>query len=76
MGSCIVLIAAVLSVTTLFISGNIDSGLVGLVLSYAISATGSLNWVIRSAGDGEYEEFIQKCDEANISSSGTEHSFC
>jgi len=53
LGSCIVLIAAALSVATLFIYGNIDSGLVGLVLSYAISATGSLNWVIRSAGDVE-----------------------
>lgn len=52
LGSCIVLVAAVLSIWTLLFSGNIDSGLVGLVLSYAISMTGSLNWVIRSASDG------------------------
>ncbi|KAF8340537.1 metal resistance protein YCF1 [Cantharellus anzutake] len=53
LGSCVVLVAAVLSVTTVVVSDNIDSGLVGLVLSYAISTTGSLNWVIRSAGDVE-----------------------
>jgi len=53
LGGCIVLVAAVLSVWTLLFSGKIDSGLVGLILSYAVSTTGSLNWVIRSASDVE-----------------------
>ncbi|KAF9518525.1 hypothetical protein BS47DRAFT_1388932 [Hydnum rufescens UP504] len=53
LGSCIVLVVAVLSVWTLLFSGKIDSGLVGLILSYAVGTTGSLNWVIRSASDVE-----------------------
>lgn len=30
-------------------AGKIDSGLVGLLMSYALSTTQSLNWVVRSA---------------------------
>ncbi|KAF8317395.1 hypothetical protein DL93DRAFT_2125118 [Clavulina sp. PMI_390] len=52
-GALIVLVGAVVSVATLVISGKIDSGLVGLVLSYTLNTTQSLNWVIRSASDVE-----------------------
>jgi len=53
MGACIVLFTAVSSVVALRLSGKVDSGLVGLVLSYALSTTGSLNWVVRSASEVE-----------------------
>ncbi|KAG8788253.1 hypothetical protein FRC12_014784 [Ceratobasidium sp. 428] len=52
LGSFIVVSAAVLSLTALFTTG-IDAGLVGLVLSYSLSATQSLNLFIRSASDVE-----------------------
>jgi len=35
------------------ISSGVDAGLVGLVLSYALNATSSLNWVVRAASEVE-----------------------
>ncbi|KAJ7050501.1 multidrug resistance-associated ABC transporter [Mycena amicta] len=52
MGAVIIFLVATLSVTALITSG-VDAGLVGLVLSYAMNATSSLNWVVRSASDVE-----------------------
>ncbi|KAG8738876.1 hypothetical protein FRC12_016520 [Ceratobasidium sp. 428] len=52
LGSCIVLSAAVLSLVALVTTG-VDAGLVGLVLSYGLSTTQSLNWVVRSASEVE-----------------------
>ncbi|KAG5642913.1 hypothetical protein DXG03_001884 [Asterophora parasitica] len=51
-GALIILIVAVLAVTALVTSG-VDAGLVGLVLSYALNTTSSLNWVVRSASEVE-----------------------
>ncbi|CAE6455011.1 unnamed protein product [Rhizoctonia solani] len=52
LGSCIVLATAVFSLVALVTIG-VDSGLVGLVLSYGLSTTQSLNWIVRSAGEVE-----------------------
>ncbi|CAE7095301.1 unnamed protein product [Rhizoctonia solani] len=52
LGSCIVLAAAVFSLVTLVTTG-VDAGLVGLVLSYGLSTTQSLNWVVRTASEVE-----------------------
>ncbi|CAE6405604.1 unnamed protein product [Rhizoctonia solani] len=52
LGSCIVLAAAVFSLVALVTTG-VDAGLVGLVLSYGLSTTQSLNWVVRSASEVE-----------------------
>jgi len=51
-GALIILIVAVLAVTALITTG-VDAGLVGLVLSYALNTTSSLNWVVRSASEVE-----------------------
>jgi ATP-binding cassette, subfamily C (CFTR/MRP), member 1 len=51
-GATIILIASLLSVTALVTTG-VDAGLVGLVLSYALNTTSSLNWVVRSASEVE-----------------------
>ncbi|CAK5273937.1 unnamed protein product [Mycena citricolor] len=51
-GALIILMVSTLAVTALITSG-VDAGLVGLVLSYAMNATSSLNWVVRSASDVE-----------------------
>ncbi|KAG9086906.1 hypothetical protein FS749_003298, partial [Ceratobasidium sp. UAMH 11750] len=52
LGAFIVLSAAVLSLVALVTTG-VDAGLVGLVLSYGLSTTQSLNWVVRSASEVE-----------------------
>jgi ABC-type multidrug transport system fused ATPase/permease subunit len=52
LGSCIVLAAAIFSLVALVTTG-VDAGLVGLVLSYGLSTTQSLNWVVRSASEVE-----------------------
>ncbi|QRV89229.1 ABC transporter transmembrane region [Ceratobasidium sp. AG-Ba] len=52
LGSCIVLSAAIFSLVALVTTG-VDAGLVGLVLSYGLSTTQSLNWVVRSASEVE-----------------------
>ncbi|KAJ7349577.1 ABC transporter type 1, transmembrane domain-containing protein, partial [Mycena albidolilacea] len=51
-GAVIILAVAVLAMVALITTG-VDAGLVGLVLSYAMNATSSLNWVVRSASDVE-----------------------
>ncbi|ELU40598.1 multidrug resistance-associated ABC transporter [Rhizoctonia solani AG-1 IA] len=52
LGSLIVLAAAIFSLVALVTTG-VDAGLVGLVLSYGLSTTQSLNWVVRSASEVE-----------------------
>ncbi|KAG8899063.1 hypothetical protein FRC01_010678, partial [Tulasnella sp. 417] len=52
-GGLIVLVTSVLSLMSLFTNGNVDAGLVGFVLSYALSTTQALNWVVRCAGEVE-----------------------
>ncbi|KAF8074805.1 multidrug resistance-associated ABC transporter [Lyophyllum atratum] len=51
-GALIILIVAMLAMTALITTG-VDAGLVGLVLSYALNTTSSLNWVVRSASEVE-----------------------
>ncbi|KAJ7767456.1 multidrug resistance-associated ABC transporter [Mycena maculata] len=51
-GSVVILMVALLAMVALITTG-VDAGLVGLVLSYAMNATSSLNWVVRSASDVE-----------------------
>ncbi|KAF9457511.1 multidrug resistance-associated ABC transporter [Collybia nuda] len=51
-GAMIILIVASLAMTALITTG-VDAGLVGLVLSYALNTTSSLNWVVRSASEVE-----------------------
>ncbi|KAF9005892.1 metal resistance protein YCF1 [Cyathus striatus] len=51
-GAMIILIVAVLAMSALLTTG-VDAGLVGLVLSYALNTTSSLNWVVRSASEVE-----------------------
>ncbi|KAJ6591736.1 P-loop containing nucleoside triphosphate hydrolase protein [Mycena vulgaris] len=51
-GAVIILMVALLAMGALITTG-VDAGLVGLVLSYAMNTTSSLNWVVRSASDVE-----------------------
>ncbi|KAI9460421.1 P-loop containing nucleoside triphosphate hydrolase protein [Boletus coccyginus] len=51
-GSVIILCTAILSVAAVATS-NVDAGLVGMVLSYALNTTGALNWLVRSASEVE-----------------------
>ncbi|TFY83303.1 hypothetical protein EWM64_g713 [Hericium alpestre] len=51
-GAVIIFIASILAMVTLLTS-SIDAGLVGLVLTYALNMTSSLNWVVRSASEVE-----------------------
>ncbi|KAH9935900.1 metal resistance protein YCF1 [Epithele typhae] len=51
-GATIIFITALLSIVALVTTG-VDAGLVGFVLSYALSTTGSLNWLVRSASEVE-----------------------
>ncbi|KAK0488812.1 P-loop containing nucleoside triphosphate hydrolase protein [Armillaria novae-zelandiae] len=51
-GATIIFLVATLSMVALITTG-VDAGLVGLVLSYALNATSSLNWVVRSASEVE-----------------------
>ncbi|KAF9269001.1 multidrug resistance-associated ABC transporter [Marasmius fiardii PR-910] len=51
-GGFIIFIVVSLSLVQLITTG-VDAGLVGFVLSYAINATSSLNWVVRSASEVE-----------------------
>ncbi|EJD44880.1 metal resistance protein ycf1 [Auricularia subglabra TFB-10046 SS5] len=53
LGATIILTASSLALATLGLRGTIDAGLVGLVLSYGLNTTGSLNWVVRSASEVE-----------------------
>ncbi|KAI0065635.1 metal resistance protein YCF1 [Artomyces pyxidatus] len=51
-GAIIILITALLSMFALLTS-HVDAGLVGLVISYALNTTSSLNWLVRSASEVE-----------------------
>ncbi|KAK0457645.1 P-loop containing nucleoside triphosphate hydrolase protein [Desarmillaria tabescens] len=51
-GATIIFLVATLAMVALITTG-VDAGLVGLVVSYALSATSSLNWVVRSASEVE-----------------------
>ncbi|WOO86211.1 Metal resistance protein YCF1 [Vanrija pseudolonga] len=53
LGSCLMFSTALASVTALVLYGNIDAGLVGILMSYTISVTGSLNWFVRTASEVE-----------------------
>ncbi|GAB5588211.1 hypothetical protein Unana1_03111 [Umbelopsis nana] len=48
LGSIIIFGAAMLAVIEVVFIGNLDAGLVGLSVSYALGTTQALNWVIRS----------------------------
>jgi ATP-binding cassette subfamily C (CFTR/MRP) protein 1 len=51
-GASIIYISSMLAVGALITSG-VDAGLVGLVISYALNTTSSLNWLVRSASEVE-----------------------
>ncbi|GAA5978963.1 hypothetical protein JCM5350_004190 [Sporobolomyces pararoseus] len=53
LGSIIILSTALLAVTTLIRSNSVNAGIVGLMLSYALSTTQTLNWIVRSATEVE-----------------------
>ncbi|GAA5860287.1 hypothetical protein JCM3774_000370 [Rhodotorula dairenensis] len=52
-GACLILATALLAVTTLVRTSNVNAGIVGLMLSYALSTTQTLNWIVRSATEVE-----------------------
>ncbi len=52
-GSLIILITSSLALSKLIWWGGVDAGLVGMVLSYCLSVTGALNWLVRSASEVE-----------------------
>ncbi|KXN89408.1 Metal resistance protein YCF1 [Leucoagaricus sp. SymC.cos] len=51
-GALIIVTVTLLAMIALVTSG-VDAGLVGLVLSYALNTTSSLNWLVRSASEVE-----------------------
>ncbi|XP_044281697.1 ATP-binding cassette sub-family C member 8 isoform X2 [Varanus komodoensis] len=53
-GACVVLIAAVASITNSLYS-NLSSGLVGLGLTYALMVSNYLNWMVRNLADMELQ---------------------
>jgi len=52
-GSIIIFLVAIMSLTKLLWFGGVDAGLVGMVLSYCLSVSGALNWMVRSASEVE-----------------------
>lgn len=59
-GNILILTAASLAVTSLVASKPLDSGMIGVLMSYALSITQSLNWLVRSAT--EVETNIVSCE--------------
>ncbi|KAF8957433.1 multidrug resistance-associated ABC transporter [Flammula alnicola] len=59
-GALIILTVAFLAMSALITTG-VDAGLVGLVLSYALNTTSSLNWVVRSASEVEQNIVSVEC---------------
>ncbi|WWD05496.1 hypothetical protein V865_003573 [Kwoniella europaea PYCC6329] len=53
LGSCLMFSTALVSVAALINYNSVDAGLVGLLMSYTISVTGTLNWLVRSASEVE-----------------------
>ncbi|GAA5830776.1 hypothetical protein JCM5353_002363 [Sporobolomyces roseus] len=74
LGSIIILSTAVLAVTTLVRTNSVNAGIVGLMLSYALSTTQTLNWIVRSATEVEtnivsverVQEYISLTPEAPL----------
>lgn len=52
-GSTVILIASTLAVALVTSGGRMDAGLLGLMMSQALSTTQTLNWVVRSASEVE-----------------------
>lgn len=52
-GSSVILIASMLAVGIVVNGGRMDAGLLGLMMSQALSTTQTLNWVVRSASEVE-----------------------
>lgn len=64
MGSFLIFAAALLAVISLKKGGKIDAGLVGLMLTYSLSITQALNWVVRSATEVETNIVsVERCIE-------------
>ncbi|XP_068116443.1 ATP-binding cassette sub-family C member 8 isoform X2 [Hyperolius riggenbachi] len=53
-GACVVLVAAVASITNRM-HGNLTTGLVGLGLTYALMVSNYLNWMVRNLSDMEIQ---------------------
>ncbi|PWN48566.1 putative YCF1 [Violaceomyces palustris] len=53
MGSFIIVVASTLAVLIKTRNGNMDAGLLGLMMSQALNTTQTLNWVVRSASEVE-----------------------
>ncbi|GAA6044266.1 hypothetical protein JCM8097_004322 [Rhodosporidiobolus ruineniae] len=53
LGAIIIFSSALLAVFTLVQYHNLNAGVVGLMLSYALTTTQSLNWIVRSATEVE-----------------------
>ena len=52
-GAVVILLASTLAVTLVNIGSGMDAGLLGLMMSQALSTTQTLNWVVRSASEVE-----------------------
>ncbi|GMK60092.1 hypothetical protein CspeluHIS016_0903090 [Cutaneotrichosporon spelunceum] len=54
LGSCLMFSTALASVAmAVYTTGRVDSALVGWLMNYTISVTGSLNWLVRTASEVE-----------------------
>lgn len=53
LGSCLMFSTAIVSVFALIHFNSVDAGIVGLMMTYTISVTGALNWLVRSASEVE-----------------------
>lgn len=53
LGALIIYIASTLAVFIVTRNGRMDAGLLGLMMSQALSTTQTLNWVVRSASEVE-----------------------
>lgn len=51
LGSCLMFSTALVSVAALIMSNSVDAGLVGLLMSYTISVTGTLVSFFRAAAE-------------------------
>ena len=53
LGSLLMFSSALVAVSALLINNNVDAGLVGLLMTYTMSITQALNWLVRSASEVE-----------------------
>ncbi|SCV73559.1 BQ2448_7485 [Microbotryum intermedium] len=80
LGSNIIFFTALLCVIALVRNRNLDAGLIGIALSYALSTTQTLNWIVRSATEVEtnivsverVQEYIELKPEAPLYVKATE----